>query len=1341
MSIIAPGHTQEPIREPRQQNPKGEAQNESYLKKGSVLLVTLLVVSLLLMVVLTLVANVRMGLREIVQAQNTLAARNHARLGVELAIAELQRHAGPDQRITAPATTVYPEKDFAAMSGDLYDLYRNRAAVFGGALGPRRTYLTPSGRAQWEQDLQNWWALGEKHPRWTAVLDASLRADGGASDRYGEPVRNQTPVWLVSGNQGGAGAFTPLSALPADAVTLVGEGSAAGAAESVDGLNGYVRVPRVPVQTPDAAGQKGSYAFWVGDESLKANFTVLDPWFDETDITSSAYRNRLQVPQRIGWERLSGMADILDNGARDLNDPVFERISSFLQIALLDDHPDLPDRLRENFHHLTAHSRSLFTDTALGGLRKDLTVYFEGSGSLLSPGQPIADRSLYEPSDPRFGGASNAGFPRTAAPEGLPTWGELKDWHDNTPDSRAPVLAGYQFFTAFTHRNGQIQFHILPLITLWNPYDEPLDTASYRLEMRHNIGYWGFGLAVENPGYVDPNPGLTPADLSDGHMAGTYFIPPLQGVGWYDNTSSAFKVAGIDFRIQNLWSANSAGSNQPGPGLRFKPFDIGNAHGTALPTSSEATWVPYRIADRFGPGEVKVFSVMNTQVVDPRMLHNGSQTVLLENDYDPDFPNSFWFTVAEGLQKEPGVSPTPADTVRWIGHRLDSNTPATISARLHRGGDLLWEHLYTGSQDNHRWQRSNASWDDPDGNLSDNPGTWKRVYHFDDWQDEQKNISDTRFRDSPIQALANNRISPFLIRNWEVAESNPHPFKQTGLSAVFRAFANYNVMASVMDPIPELDLARGGRGEHNADAFQTLRFFQSHRGDQSSNWYDNQVSGHNSYALMGWQHEHTALQTAGMSNLVLRQTRADFRLLSLGRLQQANLARYLWQPGFAIGNSEASPYVDRAAAAGLSSYALRNANSTSNYLLNLDQRPPNTLMTFPNDTANRFLDLSYVMNEALWDRYFLSSIPQTGLMDLQTPLANSRHRIRRNVPISPSELRDEELAAALLYNVGALNVNSTSTEAWRALFTAFRDLRIEGRQDGESNPSDTVPISRSLAPALGMIDFHEAGGTPSDFGANASGLRRYDRLFQGFRYLTDAQIEALADRIVDEVRLRGPFYSIADFVNRRLVDPDRSGGHWETARTRNQSPDLNHMHTMPEPYDPMRGLFGLQGALQRAVNLSGINGGMNHPHADNPSDRVFRVDQNLSDGIQGHPMSIYPAAAFYLDTEHLAGTPVGEVGHLMSHAPGFVTQADLLAMIGPALTARGDTFVIRSYGDSTSADGSTIQSRAWLEVTVQRVAEPVSPAGNTGAARYEPADVWGRRFVIVSQRWLLPDEI
>jgi hypothetical protein len=58
-------------------------------------------------------------------------------------------------------------------------------------------------------------------------------------------------------------------------------------------------------------------------------------------------------------------------------------------------------------------------------------------------------------------------------------------------------------------------------------------------------------------------------------------------------------------------------------------------------------------------------------------------------------------------------------------------------------------------------------------------------------------------------------------------------------------------------------------------------------------------------------------------------------------------------------------------------------------------------------------------------------------------------------------------------------------------------------------------------------------------------------------------------------------------------------------------------------------------------------------------------------------------------------------------APGIVTQMDVLNSIGPNLTARSDTFVVRAYGEALDDAGNVI-GKAWVEVIVQRTAEYVA---------------------------------
>jgi hypothetical protein len=157
--------------------------------------------------------------------------------------------------------------------------------------------------------------------------------------------------------------------------------------------------------------------------------------------------------------------------------------------------------------------------------------------------------------------------------------------------------------------------------------------------------------------------------------------------------------------------------------------------------------------------------------------------------------------------------------------------------------------------------------------------------------------------------------------------------------------------------------------------------------------------------------------------------------------------------------------------------------------------------------------------------------------------------------------------------------------------------------------------------------------------------------------LTEADIVTLSNAIAEEVRLRGPFLNLGDFVNRR---PNGSANEQAV------------------------------GALQAAIDKSGLN---NRFAGGGRS--VSAIDFGALPGRSAVSGESVPARS------------AGSAGHL--------TQARLLTALGPQITVRSDTFLIRTYGDARDASGK-ILARAWCEAIVQRLPEYVDPTDRPEAA-------------------------
>jgi hypothetical protein len=271
---------------------------------------------------------------------------------------------------------------------------------------------------------------------------------------------------------------------------------------------------------------------------------------------------------------------------------------------------------------------------------------------------------------------------------------------------------------------------------------------------------------------------------------------------------------------------------------------------------------------------------------------------------------------------------------------------------------------------------------------------------------------------------------------------------------------------------------------------------------------------------------------------------------------------------------------------------------------------------------------------------------------------------------------------------GMFNVNSTSVTAWRALLGHARNQRVPYIQESGggwsvdlSGESDH-PFSRFTI--AGDVEANEQG---------SSGAFPEAAEFAGYRVLDEEVIAKFAEEIVEQVRARGPFLSLAEFINRQLSSGD----------------------------------LALAGAIQAALNELAKSSSTN-PYKE--------IEATVGPDGQSVAVPVRAAEAEYK-------FPAAAVGYNAYGVPGWTRQADVLRPLAPILSARDDTFTIRAHGDARDKDGNIV-SRAVCEAVVRRTRNYVDAADAadlTTPPRSPVNTKFGRRFEMVSFRWLSPSEI
>ena len=1386
-----------------------------------------------MMVLMTLVAIAMLSLSTIEQRSSggganeaDRMARANARMALMMALGELQKAAGPDQRVTTTASIL----------GDASNAYASGTTAVNG----KKHWVGVWDTSKVERDVNGDGVVNDDDK----TVDTNGDGEGDEFPPYSpaDPDKKGFVRWLVSGNTNNPGdnldSLTAVGIAPGNDDLVIFKGlNGAGDIDDEGLWPESVKVPKVEVATA-TPGNSSYYAYWVEDEGVKADLAwnempapnpsdtqyplgEADPQYiadmarwqasrlsNTAGPDYAAFDYLIKISEGIVENRSPFIEDSEDdiepenyevtypllgfptsdvNGDGEITDadnqnPWIAEMKKAMSVAdiplVMNDDDNHSDWLKANRHNMAMNVRGVIADMKEGGLRRDLSLAFEMDGTAesenaglfnqqttefvgngdtfssphLMPGTSLYARHLFRDYGPKSDGTPSAGnafsdhitlrpptsysdpgnnnawvivnpSPHTSQERTVvrgPSWWLMRDYANlykrlKTPSSGSShALSARAYFPNRSVAEDLVDMHGWNWGAGFTPVNRETDNANVRYAYRPvrasyapvllavnallSLVYEGGQLKlVVDPFFIVWNPYNThiTADKfaitsKEGFLGGVRFTHHLPAAdpkyyGLATGIGSATTFASYAQQSAIL-SGGSAGIN-----MSYLIDDLTMRPGEVMIFS------PPNGADRSGNANVR------NDELKLGMNYNATDSGIFF-DLFPDATGGNWAPVNVPASESASHSIDAVFNLHgsaWVNKKFMMETslpvpgtpPNALTTEAAFGDNLSgWEY------------RTSTGGGRPQPNL--NKGSSTPVsFTFSELSSTKTSFGIVSMLNLPTDYIGINSGTQAQVEVFSQMNVTPvirglverfkrHPFN------VFTTGPSANGINNLMNKVG-IDI----------DAF----------GDGSNGFY-----GKN-YGLADGDTHFPLLDIP----------RAP--LHSLVQLSGANIGIRLFEPTNAIGNSWKPPYIP------MDSIYLNSAtfwNSSDILTMN---------------------DVSWQVNDALFDHYYLSGIapeytigtsgydatggslnktlkrfygidPDDPTQTIDPATAQANPALEPHVPsgktshdivteLTPTSTNHEGYQKIAAYSLikGAFNVNSTSVQAWRAFLQGNKALALESAQ-GTNDTGTGTPFPLA--------------STTSNTSSN-NGWEKFSRL-------TDDQIwddndtpsdltddTGLAVEIVNQVKARGPFMSISDFVNRRIA----------------KDADLTAVPNV-EDTDPR----AYQGAIQEAIEQAGINGDQSTGIRASTSDVIPNYD-NFSYywRYQVHRTWYGRHEDFpYADDDNDPNNWNSNIGNrnCATGVPTEINQANILLPLAPRLSARSDTFKIRAYGEVRDADDNIIAT-ATCEAVVQRLPEYVDT--ETDENNNEPWDegsslnttnqTYGRRFEIRSFRWLDQSEV